>query len=82
MWSKMFVLCAVVYDISDPPHPKLPCLAKVSTNHFLDIMTVKCQSGEFPNFLMLSWLPSVQIFALLCRSPYSTEWQENSHKVQ
>ena len=43
-------LCEVVYDISDPPHPKMPCPAKVSTNRFLDVMTVKCQSGEFPIF--------------------------------
>ena len=45
-------LYTVVYEVSVSSHPKMPHPAKVSTNHFLDIITVKCQSpfkGEFPN---------------------------------
>ena len=42
-------LWTVVYDVSDSLHPKMPCTAKVFTNSFLDIMTVKCQSWRKGN---------------------------------
>ena len=46
LWSsKCLSLYCDLWHVRVSSHPKMPRPAKVSTNHFLDVMTVKCRSS-------------------------------------